>query len=140
MTDWMTDMTRYHVGHNIPGYLPEPDVFAADGKSSAVSMLDSDLDALQDYYAQGCPAMGTDPAFQLGSEHCGWCDVYYDVEADRVSISDGDLGYKLAENRSVHLTYSPPEGPDVVCWAVECAVEVDDCEICSDPEYGVETD
>ena len=38
-------MTRhYHVGHNIPGYLPESDVYYAEDALTAKSVLISDID------------------------------------------------------------------------------------------------
>lgn len=127
---------RYHIGHNIPGYMPEADIYATDNAKQAVDLLDSDLDSLQDSYAQGCPGVPENAA-HVGSDHCGWCSVYYDVEADRTAFSDGYLTYKLERGGSVRLDYSPPEGADVVYWVVPCTEEdVDNCDVCSG-EYGV---
>lgn len=122
---------RYHIGHNIPGYLPESDVYATESAKQAVDLLDSDLDSLQDYYAAGCEAP-MEIAAAVGSEHCGWCDVYYDVEAHRMAVKDGDLTYKLERDGSIHLNYYPPEGANVFYWIVSCTEpDPDACDICS---------
>lgn len=128
---------RYHIGHNTPGYLPESDIYATDNAKQAVDLLDSDLDSLQDYYIQGCEAP-SEIAAHVGSDHCGWCSVYYDVEAHRTAVKNGDLTYALENGGTVRLEYSPPEGADVVYWIEKCTEDsIEECDVCSS-EYGID--
>lgn len=128
-------MTHYHVGHNTPGYLPESDPVAADTLSEALSILDSDLTSLSDSYFESCEGEivpNTEPG---ESEHCEWCDVSFQAQADHVAIHDGDTQFKMEQfgpNADLHLNYSPPEGPDLVFWVVPVDHSSEPCELETD--------
>lgn len=122
-----------HVGANVPGYLPESDVSCTDDLSSAVEALRHDLKDLQEHYFEQCEAK-TPERQEKGSECCAWCDVAYDVEAALSAIADGDVRHYLTrpdgfEPVAWSAAFNPPEGPDVVHWAVKLDLDGETCEV-----------
>jgi hypothetical protein len=117
-----------HVGANIPGYLPESDVFCFDSVDDALSALRDELKRQQDYYFEQCE--GTSPEQQeKGSECCGWCDAAYDVEASLGAIADGDTANHMRNGTGRLNLFSGPEGPSVAHWAMFADGDRDACEI-----------
>lgn len=130
---------HFHVGSNMPGYLPESDVFCAETVQDAVEYLISELDRSQDLMSENCTAQSADDNLK-GSECCAWCSEFYDIEKIKVSESDGDLQYKIMRaleehkaknNKALSQVYSylhtPPQGPDIVFWITVQIDVQDDC-------------
>lgn len=122
-----------HVGHNMPGYLPESDVLCFDSVEDALDALKWDLQEQRDFYYEGCEA--TSPEQQeKGSDCCEWCSVALDCEAALSAIADSgpDQGF-VPEGRAAWI-FSPPEGADMHHWAVSMLDPREDCEIFADQE------
>lgn len=130
---------HFHVGSNMPGYLPESDVFCAETIQDAVEYLISELDRSQDLMAENCTAQDIETK-EKGSDCCTWCSEFYDIEAVKSSESDGDLQYKVMraleehkakDNKALSQLYSylhtPPQGPDIVFWITVQVDVQDDC-------------
>lgn len=122
-----------HVGANIPGYLPESDVFCCDSVSSALDALRDELKRQQDYYYECCEA--TSPEQQeKGSDCCKWCSAALDVEGALSAIADsGPDMHFVSEGRAAWI-FSPPEGADIHHWALSITTDRDSCEIFADQE------
>jgi hypothetical protein len=118
-----------HVGHNVPGYLPESDIMCFDSVEGALEALRHEIKDQQDYYAQGCEASN----FVEDCE-CAWCSVALDCEAALSAIADGDAAHVLRTQDVAAWIFSPPEGADVHHWAIKVADLRDDCEIFADQE------
>lgn len=117
-----------HVGHNIPGYLPESDVMCFDSVEDALDALRHEIKDQQDYYWENCQ-----------EEHecdnsCEWCDAAADCEAALSAIADGDAAYHVNNGTGRLHIFSPPEGPDIAHWLAFVIGERDDCEIFADQE------
>lgn len=130
---------HFHVGSNMPGYLPESDVFCAETVQDAVEYLISELDRSQDSMAENCTATKPEDK-EKGSDCCRWCSEFYYIEAIKASESDGDLQhrimreleeYKAKDNKALAQLYAyvhtPPQGPDIVFWITAQIDEQDDC-------------
>jgi hypothetical protein len=123
---------HYHIGHNVPGYLPESDVFAADGVDEALSILESDLKEQEDYYYEQCPNGTVHPVRQDDNCDCDWCGVAKDVYADRIAIKERDMRFRiLSDGGNLNLTYCPPEGPDLSFW-VTVILDEESCDLIED--------
>jgi hypothetical protein len=122
-----------HVGHNIPGYLPESDVMCFDSIGGAVEALRHELKDQQDFYYEGCLSVGiggTDAA-DCG---CAWCDVATDVEAALSRIADGDAAYHANNGQGTVHVFSPPEGADVSHWLTFADGDRGACEIAQEQD------
>ncbi|MGN6128516.1 MAG: hypothetical protein ACTHON_18310 [Humibacter sp.] len=117
-----------HVGHNMPGYLPESDVMCFDSVEGALDALRHEIKDQQDYYGENCQ-----------EEHecdnsCEWCDAFADCEAALSAIADsGPDCHFVAEGRA-SFVFSPPEGADMHHWALSIVTDREDCEIFADQE------
>ncbi|GAA1895139.1 hypothetical protein [Streptantibioticus ferralitis] len=119
-----------HVGHNVPGYLPESDLVCFDDPGGALSMLRDEIKSQQDDYGEICGHFGT-------KEGCPWCDVVNDCEAAIAAIADGDTAYTLQHPDSHGLIthiFRPPEGPDMAHWAQLVTGNRESCEIAQEQE------
>lgn len=122
-----------HVGHNIPGYLPESDVMCFDSVEGALEALRHEIKDQQDYYFEGCTAEAPEQR-EKGSECCEWCSVALDCEAALSAIADGDAAHVLRTQDVAAWIFSPPEGADAHHWAIAMADPREDCEIFADQE------
>ena len=120
----MSNTTHIHVGHNIPGHLPETDDVACfDDLDWAMDHLRHELGDQRDYYYEGCRYGNPD-----GCE-CGWCSVGNDVEAALSAIADsGPDDHFVGEGRAAWI-FSPPEGADMHHWALSITADRDACDI-----------
>lgn len=120
-----------HVGHNIPGYLPESDIMCFDSVEDALDALRHEIKDQQDYYYEQCTGPyddGTDPC------ECEWCDSATDCEADLSAIADGDAAYAFNRDKGLSYSYEPPEGANIRHWMIEVADPRDDCETFADQD------
>lgn len=115
-----------HVGHNVPGYLPESDVMCFGSVDDALDALRHELTDQQEYYLGACEG-----DFPDGCE-CGWCDAASDCEAALSAIADGDAAFCLTRDGARGWHFTPPEGPDMYHWVTLAADPRDDCEIFAD--------
>lgn len=121
-----------HVGHNIPGYLPESDVLCFDNVTDALDALRHEIKDQQDYYYESCCT--THDGENADNEPCEWCSVATDCEAALSAIADGDAAYAFERNGSAGWIFSPPEGAGIHYWAIKLADIREDCEIFADQE------
>lgn len=122
-----------HVGHNMPGYLPESDVMCFDSVEGALEALRHEIKDQQDYYFENCTAE-TPEQHEKGSDCCEWCSVALDCETALSAIADGDAAHVLRTQDVAAWIFSPPEGADVHHWAIKVADLRDDCEIFAEQE------
>jgi hypothetical protein len=126
-----------HVGHNIPGYLPESDIMCFDSVESALDALRHEIKDQQGYYYEQCDGHCDECAeFEACGDPCAcaWCDSATDCEADLSAIADGDAAYAFNRDRGLSYGYEPPEGPNIRHWMIEVADNRDDCEIFADQD------
>lgn len=115
---------HYHIGSNIPGYLPEGDVACVEDWDTAQMLFRSRVGEYQDEWMDRHTEQHTSEAdwndcHAGGAERCDWYEVWVDAEADRT------------ENATPHsktVIYTTPEGPDIAIFArgcneAECEVE-----------------
>jgi len=121
-------MSHIHVGSNMPGYLPEGDIYCTDTIDDALGALRFDLQDAADHYFELCEAEN-ESQWLKGSDCCDWCDVGYNVAAAINRISNGDAAYSMENGGDVLFNFSPPEGPDLSYWAVLTSGEHDGCEL-----------
>lgn len=126
-----TRTVHIHVGHNIPGYLPESDVMCFDSVDDALDALRHEIKDQQDFYYEGCEAE-TPEQQEKGSECCGWCDAAGDCETALGAIADGDTKYHFLINCYTGIQFTPPEGADILHWMTEHRDDREDCEIFAD--------
>jgi hypothetical protein len=137
-----------HVGHNMPGYLPESDVMCFDSVADALEALKHELKDQQDFYYEGCdgsgrcgghPGLGDLTEYCDGSCgnqecECAWCDVAGDVEAALSRIADGDAEHHARRGQGTLHVFSPPEGADVAHWLTFADGDRDACEIAQEQD------
>lgn len=113
---------KYHVGSNVPGYLPECDIYCAESIESAVEVLRGDLKDQQDYYYEQCEEGLPE------SCECHWCDVagYMEGVLGSVAEFDSAVGYSVKVAGRYDSVLRPQQGPDLVFWIT--GVRGCDCE------------
>lgn len=117
-----------HVGHNMPGYLPESDVMCFDDLDSALEALRHEIKDQQDFYYEGCKDGAPE-----GCEDA-WCSVAANCEAALSAIADGDAAHRLSDWATVRYTFTPEEGPDMAHWAQVMDTDRDACEIAAEQD------
>lgn len=122
-----------HVGQNIPGYLPEGDIGCFDDPDDAADHLEDQLEQIEGSYFECCPNGTVLPGTNDQNCDCAWCEVAWDVYADR--LPDGPLRTNVEHYGAWSVIYSPPEGPDLVLWAQTVSGDQDDCEIYAEQDY-----
>jgi hypothetical protein len=125
-----------HVGHNIPGYLPESDVLCFDSVADAVEALRHELKDQQDFYYESCEGHCEQcREFEAcGSECCEWCSVATDVEAALSRIADGDAAHHASNGQGTLHIFSPPEGPDMAHWLTFADGDRGTCEVAQEQD------
>lgn len=121
-----------HVGVNMPGYLPEGDVYCAEDPDGALSALEDDLKDQQDFYWQGCEKYGTNEP--TDDDHCEWCKVGAEVQKLMDLITDGTMRRDLDEHGRIGEIFTPPEGAPMHFWIVTGEGDRDDCETAKEQE------
>lgn len=126
-----------HVGHNVPGYLPESDTMCFDSVEDALEALRHEIKDQQDYYFENCTAE-TPEQQEKGSDCCEWCSVALNCEAALAAIADGDAEFYLTRESEqygrIGWIFTTPEGPDMHHWAARMDDLRNDCEIFADQE------
>lgn len=117
---------HFHVGHNIPGYLPESDVGCFDDLDNALEHLRSELNSQSDAWYENVDDRLAD---QGRADDDPWGSVANDVYADAVKISDGDMKPHAIRDQGVSLMYVPPEGADLHYWLHFAEGPQDECEL-----------
>lgn len=150
-----------HVGHNVPGYLPESDVMCFDSVEDALEALRHEIKDQQDYYYDQCDGSGrcgghggedddllrgvnigetTYCDGSCGNQECecAWCSVASDCEAALSAIADGDAEFYLTRESEqygrIGWIFTTPEGPGMHHWATRMDDLREDCEIFADQE------
>lgn len=131
--DTEKETEHWHVGANMPGYLPESDIGCFAEIGDALSCLESDLNDQEDSYLQGCPDYG-DPTVDASDDHCDWCEVAAKVRKYIEGIEDGSLRKELADNGSVGEIFTPPEGAPLHYWIVTGEGYRHKCEIAQEQD------
>lgn len=124
-----------HVGHNMPGYLPESDVMCFSEVDGALDALRHEIKDRQDSYYEACPDHLEYPG--NGYPECDWCSVAGDAEAALSAIADGDAAFRIQHGQRPRLfgiRLSPPEGPDLVFWAEAVTGDREACEIAQEQD------
>lgn len=127
---------HFHVGSNMPGYLPEADVFCAENLEQAGQYLAEELERAQSLMADMCEA-GTPEQQEKGSDCCGWCAEYWSIETARVGIVavEHDVLHRFVQNDGYTYHHTPPSGAPIVYWISNVAGGVgpiDKCDIFKD--------
>lgn len=125
--DYTEIIGHFHIGANMPGYLPESDVYCLDVLADAVEAFVDNLRQQQDGIAEMCESREIEQK-QKGSECCRWCEQWYDIEDKIVAASDQSLHYAtwvdfVAWQSSpdtlgnvANYQYMPPEGANINHW------------------------
>jgi hypothetical protein len=119
-------MTHLHVGCNTPGYLPEGDIGCFDDVEDAAGYLEDELKRVEEAYFERCPNGTIAPGTDQNCD-CEWCELAWDVYADR--LHDGPLRPRLRKHGQWSALYRTPEGPDLAVWAEPAQGAQEDCEI-----------
>lgn len=122
VAEWIDEEKAYgtehwHIGANMPGYLPESDVACVADVGDALSCLESELNDQEEFYAEGCADYG-DPLVDASDDHCDWCEVAAEVRKYIERIEDGSLRKELADNGNVGVIFTPSEGAPMHHWIV----------------------
>jgi hypothetical protein len=136
--EWIDDekgsgTEHWHIGANMPGYLPESDVHCVADIVDALRIFESDLNDQEESYQEGCPDYG-DPLVDESDDHCGWCEVAAEVRKYVERIEDGSLRKELADNGSVGEVFTPPEGAPLHYWIVTGEGYRHKCEIAQEQD------
>lgn len=115
------DVTHVHIGQNIPGYLPEGDIYCTDDLGAVETDLKCELERQRDFYYEGCPNNAAENCT------CGWCKVGDEVAEDLKPESH--VWPELAAQGEWGAIYTPPEGAPIHIWATKVPGEAADCEI-----------
>ncbi len=118
----LNENVHIHVGHNIPGYIPESDVMCFASVDNATWALRHEIADQQDFYYDGCGNGAPE-----GCE-CDWCSVAGDCGAALSSIADGDASHRAENSLGTMFIFSPPSGPDIVHWLTFADGDPKDCE------------
>lgn len=117
-------MGHFHIGSNMPGYLPEREVVCADNLADAIEYLVDELDLSQD---------------QLMDPDGDDADEYGRIESVKVSASDKDLhrqAYRELEafrdgtdtlGNLISFLHTPRQGSDIVHWISVHTDSRDEC-------------
>jgi hypothetical protein len=120
-----------HVGCNIPGYLPEGDIGCFDDIDAAAGYLAVRLKEIEDNYFEQCPNGTVQPGTDQNCQD-EWCDLAWDVYADR--LDDGPTWDRLRTEGAWSARYTTPEGPDLAVWATPDHGVREDCDIYQDQD------
>lgn len=115
-----------HIGCNIPGYLPEGDIGCFDDIDAAADHLEDELKRIEDGYFERCPNGTVQPGTDQNCQ-CEWCELAWDVYADR--LHDGPTWPRLRTEHAWSTTYRTPEGPDLHVWAEPAEGPHESCEV-----------
>lgn len=139
---------HFHIGSNMPGFLPESDVFCAETMIDAIEYMLGELDRSQDLMAENCTAQD-DETKEKGSDCCAWCSEFYTIEAIKTAYSDRDLQYKVWQavvehnsksNKQLSNVFSylhtPPVGADIHYWITLQVDKQEECLIYQEQEEG----
>lgn len=111
---------HYHVGCNMPGYLPEGEVMCALNIDDAAMYLADELDRSQSLAEDMCEAE-TEEQKDQGSDCCDWCAAYYNIEAVLVGIRavEKDVHHAILRDGGYQWTYNPPTGAPLSFWVTK---------------------
>lgn len=111
----------YHVGSNVPGYLPESDTYCTSDPTSAEDSLSFDLEQQRDYYLDQCEE-------PYGEEcECPWCDIAGTISGELHEIGGGSVARSVELAGRYDVLLRPESGPDLVFW-ITAVGESCDCE------------
>lgn len=130
---------HYHIGCNMPGYLPESEVMCAGNIEEAAQYLADELDRSQSHAEDMCEAE-TEEQKDQGSDCCAWCAAYYEIESILVGIRavEKDVLHAIARDGGYQWTYTPPTGAALSFWVTKQVAEDDTrdkCILFQDQEY-----
>jgi hypothetical protein len=109
---------HYHVGTNIPGHLPEGDVYAVEDWQNALDVWKEELVRQAEWFHSGHLASHDNEEKQAddcesgGEERCEWYELIMQVEADKQG--------EYEEGSEISITFHTPEGPDMAVWLQKC--------------------
>jgi hypothetical protein len=122
-----------HVGANIPGYLPEGDIGCFEEIDAAANYLAIRLGEIEDDYFQHCPNGTIDPDNPDQNCQCEWCDLAWDVYADR--LHDSSTWHHVRTEGAWSACYTTPEGPNLAVWATPGHGAREECDIYQDQDW-----
>ncbi|MFI1796605.1 hypothetical protein ACH427_04495 [Streptomyces sp. NPDC020379] len=116
---------HYHVGTNIPGYLPESEPHCVDSLGDALASLKDELEESRDNWHTNCPAYGSS---EWGECTCHWCRFCEEVESTIDKI-DTEINAEVYEDSHFGDTFVPPEGAPIHFWLTEAEGTYEECEL-----------
>ena len=122
-------MQGWHTGHNIPGYMPESDVYHFEDLESALSSMSDELEDVADSFAQLLGEYGgdLDTAINEAMDHI---DEEKEKLEDRAHIKDVDHwgSWSVLVPNAIGSQYDL----GVHYWVARCVEE--DCELIEEDE------
>lgn len=111
---------HYHIGSNMPGYLPEGDVYCADILEVAGDMLAEELGRTQSLMEDMCEAVDMAQR-EKGSDCCGWCAEYWSIETVLSGIRsvEKDVLHAFVRDNGYTYHHTPPSGAPIVFWITD---------------------
>lgn len=107
---------HYHVGRNVPGYLPEAPVACYDDLYNALAGLRERLNDQGAEYDLHCQVDGLGECDECECE-CDWSRVARNAYADVAAIANlADTGYLAISRGGLDFSYVPPEGSPITHW------------------------
>lgn len=122
---------HFHVGSNMPGYLPETDVFCAENLELAGQYLADEIERSQEMMAENCE--GETPDSQdMGSACCTWCAEYWSMQTviSGIRAVEHDVLHQFVRDGGYTYHHTPPTGAPVVFWITNVAGAHGDIETC----------
>lgn len=136
LPDFEAQTGHWHIGSNMPGYLPENEVTCMGSITDAAYVLADDLSCIQSLMEDMCTAETEDQKDQ-GSDCCAWCSAYYDIESVLVGIRavERDVLHSIHRDGGYSYTHNEPECSRVVrYWITKHEDNRDDCLLYRDQE------
>lgn len=108
---------HYHIGSNMPGYMPESDVYCADNLETAGDILADELERSQSLMSDMCEAVNAEQR-EKGSDCCGWCAEYWSIETvlSGIRAVEHDVLHSFVMNDGYTYHHTPPHGAPIVFW------------------------
>jgi len=131
---------HFHVGSNMPGYLPETDVFCAENLELAGQYLADEIERSQEMMAENCEGEGETPDSQdMGSACCAWCAEYWSMQTviSGIRAVEHDVLHEFIRDGGYTYHHTPPTGAPVVFWITNVAGahgNIETCDIYRDQE------
>lgn len=127
---------HFHVGSNMPGYLPESDVYCTNVLELAGDFLGYELERSQDLMTENCEGSAAEQQSK-GSDCCEWCAEYWSIETVLSGIRgvEHDVLHQFVRDNGYTYHHTPPTGAPIVFWIANVAGahgDINKCDIWRD--------